>query len=223
MSIAPSQVRFAALLALRKSIRIILTTLLLVPTSSVINRIFSGTWYVNWRLMVTVSAILTFLVFVFFFVTELLEFATEEARERQLRFIFPAVMWLRGIYLVSILMGFTVMAGEYREGDPWGIVVLPLVFVFLGFFAWPRAIELTESQIRQRRTLFGFKQIRFSDIESVVCDAGRNEIVIFGKNKDAIVHTTMHVDGERFLQRLKSLTGKNAYSVGDLEQNPSAQ
>jgi hypothetical protein len=140
MSIAPSQVRYASLAALRKSIGIILTTLLLIPPSSVINRIFSATWYVNWRLMVTVSAILPFLVFTFFFVTELLEFATEEARERQLRFVFPGAMWLRGIYLGAILMGFTAMAGEYKEGDPWAIVVLPLVIVFLGFFAWPRAL-----------------------------------------------------------------------------------
>jgi hypothetical protein len=191
----------------------------LVRASSVINRFFSGTWYVNWRLMLTVSAILTFLFFVFFFVTELLEFATEKARERQLRFVFPAVMWLRGVYLGSILAGFIMMIGECREGNPWGIVALPLLFVFLGFFAWPRAIEFTENQIRQRRTLPGFKQIRFSNIQSVVSGPSRNEIVVFGKNADCIVHTTMHVDGDRFLQRLKSLTGKNAYSVGDLEQD----
>lgn len=223
MSIAPSQVRFAALLALRNSIGIILTTILLVPATSIINRIFSGTWYVNWRLMITVSAILTGLVFIFFFVTELLEFAMEDVRERQLRFAFPAVMWLRAAYLGSILMGFIITVGEYRERDPWGIVVLPLIFVLLGFFAWPRAIEITESRIRQRRILFGFKQIRFSDVERVVRDPGRNEIIIFGRNKDAIVHTAMHVDRERFLQRLKSVTGQNTYSVGEFEPNTPVQ
>jgi hypothetical protein len=172
----------------------------------------------NWQSIIIASAMLMSLVVAFFFVTGLLESATRKARDRQQRFVFPAVMWLRGVYLGSILMGLVVMAGTYREGDSWGIVILPLVFVLLGFFAWPRAIEITESQIRQRRALFGFKQIRFSDIQSVVCDPGRNEIVIFGRNKDAIVHTKMHVDGEKFLRRINSLTGVNAYSVGDLDR-----
>ncbi len=47
----PSEVRFAALLAVRSSVVILITAMLLVPVGSIINRVFAGTWYVNWRLM----------------------------------------------------------------------------------------------------------------------------------------------------------------------------
>lgn len=217
MSVGSAQVRGAALAAVKVGTGIIFTTLLLIPILSTVNRIFEGTWYLNWRLMISVSAVLAFLIFAFVFVTKLLEMTSEDARERHSRLVFPAMVWLRSIYFGSIVLGLVIMVGTFLEGDVWWIVVLPAAFVFLGFFAWPRAIKLTECQIQQRRTLFGAKQIRFSDIESVISDPARNEIVVFGKNGQVIVHTAMHAGGVRFLQQLKSLAGKNAYSVGNLE------
>jgi hypothetical protein len=212
------KMRSAAALALRTSLPILVTAVLALPLVSVVNRAFDGTWTVAWRPALLVSAILTVLVFAFFFLAQVLEFSAQMHRERGLKFLFPAAMWLRGLYLVSIVMGLGMMAGTYFEGDPWAIVVLPVCFVFLGFFAWPRAIGITESAIRQRRVLFGFKEIRLGEIESVVGDASSDEIVVFGKNGTRIVHSAMHVDGERFLERLASLTGKSGYSVGEFSQ-----
>jgi hypothetical protein len=211
-----SQVRFAARFALRNSVGIIVTTIVLVPLFSIINRLFDGTWYVNWRLMASVSAVLTFLIFAFFFAAQLLESSSEESRERQSQLFFPGVMWVRGLYLMSIVMGLGLMAGTYKEGDPWWDVMIPIVFVFLGFFAWPRAIEISGNEIRQHRIYFGYKRISFGEIERVASDPSRNETIIFGKNGERIVHTMMHAQRERFNQQLESSTGKCIYSVGDL-------
>jgi hypothetical protein len=186
----------------------------MIPALSLINRVFDAACHVNWRLMLWVSSILTGCFFSFFFITDLLEFSAEASRERNMQSIFPAVMWLRGIYLLSIAMGFTIMIGMYREGDPWWYVVLPFAFVLLGIFAWPRAIQITELEIRQRRPLLGWKRIPIGEIESTVFDATRGEVAVFGKSGTRVVHTTMHVDKERFIERLESMTGKEAVLFG---------
>jgi hypothetical protein len=219
MPMPSSHVRLAALLALRNSIGVILTTLALVPVISIINRIFDGTWHVNWRLMLAVSGLLTAVFFAFCFITQLLEFASEETRERQLLFVFAGIMWVRGIYLAGIVLGFVLAAGTYKEGDPWWDVAIPTAFIFLGFLAWPRAIEICENEVRQRRIFFGLKRIPFREIETVVSDPTRNEAVVFGRNGLRIVHTKMHVQRERFIQQLNSFAGKDTISVGDLRQS----
>jgi lipid-A-disaccharide synthase-like uncharacterized protein len=211
-----TKIRSAALLALRTSLPVFIIVVLMVPLASIMNRVFDGTWSVNWRLMLTVSGILTGIIFAFLFFVQLLESSAKEHRRLAQRMVFPAAMWLSGLYLACIVLGFVLMAGTYSEGDPLWVVVTPVCFVFLGFFAWPRAIEITESAIRQRRVLFGFKEIRLDEIESVAYDAARGETIVFGKNGTRIVHTAMHVDGERFADKLQSATGKDEYLVGDL-------
>jgi hypothetical protein len=215
MALNSSKVCLAARFALRNSLGIIVTTILMVPAISVIHRVFDKTWYVNWRLMVSISAILTILFFTLFFVTQILEFSTEERREQTKQLVFPGVMWLRGIYLAAIAMGIVLIVGMYKEGDPWWDVVGAVVFVLLGFFAWPRTIEITENEIRQRRFLLGWKRIRYGEVERVVSDTQRNEAVVFGKASERIVHTMMHVDREKFIERVASITGKSAVVVGN--------
>jgi hypothetical protein len=208
------KVRLAAISALRSSFIILLTTIVMVPVFSIINRAFDGTWYVNWPLMLSVSGILTGCFFSFFFVVQLLEFSTASRRERDRQLIFPGVMWVRGIYLLGILMGFTLMVGTYREGEAWWEVVLPFAFVLLGFFAWPRTIQITEVEIRQRRLLFALKRIAYGEVESIIFDTTRKEVVVFGKNGEKIVHTMMHADKERFIKEVQSLLRKEVIVVG---------
>lgn len=85
----PSKVRFAALLALRNSLGIFVTAILMVPVVAIINRVFDGTWYVDWRLMLTISGILTALFFTFFFLAQVFEFSTHEQRELNRQLTFP--------------------------------------------------------------------------------------------------------------------------------------
>jgi hypothetical protein len=212
----PSKIRSAARLALRISLPTFVSAMLLLPLIAVVNRIFDGTWSVPWRMALILSSILTGLVFAFLFLAQILESYAKEHRRHAQRMVFPAAMWLRGLCLTCIVMGFGLMAGTYSEGDPLWVVVTPVCFVFLGFFAWPRTIRITERAIRQRRVLFGFKEIRIDEIESVAYDASRGETIVFGKNGTRIVHTATHVDGERFADKLQSATGKDEYLVGDL-------
>jgi hypothetical protein len=210
------KVRAAALLAVRNSLGIFLVAIAMVPVSSAIHRVFDGTWDVNWRLTFSVSGILTLIFFVFWFITQLLDYAMQEARERNERLVFPVAVWLRGIYLAGILFGMTIIVGMYREGDRGWILVSPSFLILIGFFAWPRAIRISNGEVRQWRVLFGTKRIPFEEIEQVVFDGSRGEAVVFGKNGTNIIHTNMHVQQVEFIQKLKYLAHNRVNSVGDI-------
>lgn len=199
--------------------RFFISTAVVVSVVSVINKFFHGTWYVNWRIALSVSAILTLLLLAFWLVTQFLERVTAEARERNECLVFPAAMWLRGVYLVGILLGITIIWGMYREGDRGWVLATPSFMIFIGFFAWPRAIRISNGEVRQRRVLFGTKRIPFEEIEQVVFDEFVSQAVVFGKNGTNIVHSENHVQQEEFIHQLKQLTHKRVISRGDLTPN----
>jgi hypothetical protein len=150
----------------------------------------------------------------FFFVTAKLDKWTAEKRERNSRLIFPGAMWLRGLYLCCIVLAIAMMIGMYREGDRGLALYVPMLFVFLGYFPWPRAVSLDGVAVRQRDAFLRLTSIPYGEIESVVFDAQRVETVVFGKNGKSIVHSNMHVDAERFITQLESITGKDATVFG---------
>jgi hypothetical protein len=209
-----ANVRSAAIQAFVSSIRIVLTAVILLPVLSGINRLFEGTWRVNWRVTLTVAGILTVLWFGFLFISQLLEDFTQEKREESGRLILPGAMWLRGVCIGCMMLGIAVMLGTYREGDaPW-IVVLPVLFVLLGFFTWPRKIEFSNGAIRQRRWLLSEKILPYDEIESASFNPGRGETIVFGRDGRKIVHTMMHVGRAEFTEHLESLTGKKVITLG---------
>lgn len=209
-----SKVQLAAISGLRYSLGIFLTTLMMVPIVSIVRRVFDETWNVNWQMMLSVSGVVTAFFFLFFFFTQLLEFRAASRRNQSNQLISPGAVWLRGIYLLVTFMGATIMVGTYTEGDPWWNVVLPFGFILLGYFAWPRAIRVNGNEIRQGRPLLGPRIISFGDIQTLVSDPTSGEAVVFGKNGQRILHSPMHVDADRFVRKIESLTGNETAVPG---------
>lgn len=208
-----SYARIAFTSAFRISLVILFTSAVTIPVAIILGRIFHGTWPQNWAVIFGVPATLTALIFAFLFATQWLELVTEQARERQRRLVFPAEMWLRGLYLSCIVMSWIMMIGMYREGDPWGNETIPVVFVLMAFFAWPRAITISDTEVRQHGKLFGTTRIPLNEIETVF--SGSSEATVFGKNGAHITHTNMHVQRERFLSYVKSLSGRHINRPGE--------
>lgn len=207
-------IRSSASRALAGSVGLFLTALLLIPVSAIINRVFDGSWQVNWRLTLSVAGILTVLWFGFLFVSQVLEDFTEAQRQEAGVRMFPGAMWIRGISIGVILLGLVTMAGCYREGDAWWFVAFPFVFVLLGFFTWPRAIEITNNEIRQRGQFLNTRILPSNEIQSATFDSTRGEIAVFGNNGAKIVHTTTHVNGAQFIRALEELTGRQVAVLG---------
>ncbi len=161
-----------------------------------------------------IFGVLAGICYSFFFVTAQLDKWTAEKRERNSRLIFPGVMWLRGLYLCCIVLAIVLMIGMYREGDRGGTLYVPIAFVFLRYFPWPRAISLDGVAVRKRNAFLRLTSIPYNEIESVVFDAQRGETVVFGKNGKSIVHSNMHVGVESFITQLELITGKDATVFG---------
>jgi L-asparagine transporter-like permease len=158
--VTSTRTRLAAIQAFRSSVGIFLTTLLFIPFAAVINRVFKGTWYVDWRLILTVSGVLTVVFFTFFFVSQLMDDQAEEKRERQTgRAVFAGATWVRGVYLGVVLLGTVLPIGTYVQGEPTWVVIIPVAFIPLGIILWPPAIEVQNGEIRQRDRLFRLKTI----------------------------------------------------------------
>jgi len=211
------KVRFAALSALRSSLRIFLTALLVVPFASLMHRVFDGSWYVDWRLMLWLSGLLTMGFFCFSSFTQLLEFEAAESRERRGLLVFPGLVWIRGLYLGVILLGIITGVGTYREGDPLWVTALVSLFVLLGVLPWPRAIEITDNEVRQRWWFFVYRRIPFADIQSIVNDPSRDEALVFNRSGKAIVHSPQHADRERFLEELQRRSHHAEDDIGALD------
>jgi hypothetical protein len=206
--------RLAALLALKRGVLILLTTGLMIAVKSLLNRLFDGTWAVNWRAVLAVASILAVLFFLFFLVTGVLEVRREEKSERNLNKEFPAAMWLRGIYLVGIVIGLVCAVGMYREGDSWRWQTIPAIFVLIGYIPWPRAIRITETEIRQARAFGPARAIPVSEIERAAHDPGNGMTTVFGHRQARITHTYLHVDPEGFIREIEQLTGKEVVMLG---------
>ncbi|MBS1842036.1 MAG: hypothetical protein JSS69_01880 [Acidobacteria bacterium] len=209
-----SKTRSAAVSALKLSLRVILTAVLVIPFVSLVNRAFGRAWAVNWRELLLIWGILAACIFLFVFVTGLLEFSAALRHRRNKDLIFPGVMWIRGVCLMGIALGLILMVAMYREGDGWWLVALVSGFVFLGVFAWPRAIRITDSALCQRSNLFLMKRIVRGEIEDVVYDPSSQEIVVNGKDGARIVHTESHSDGARFMSAMKTFSRKETVVLG---------
>ncbi len=163
-----SNIRTAAISAFRNSLPIFLATVAIIPAISIFRRVFDDTWYVNWSSMLLVSGILTGCFFAFFLIAQTPDLSPTTKREHERPSDFPAVKWLRGVYLLGVLIGFALMIGIYKGGNLWWIVALLLGFVLVGFFAWPRVIQITALEIRQRGPLLALKRIANAEIEDLI-------------------------------------------------------
>jgi hypothetical protein len=97
--------------------------------------------------MLSISGILTGCFFSFFFITQLLEFSATSKREREGQLIFPGVMWLRGVYLLSHPDGIHDNGGMYKEGDPdWTLLFCLFVLCSSDFSAGQGQFKLPSSR-----------------------------------------------------------------------------
>jgi hypothetical protein len=164
--------------------------------------------------MLSISGILTGCFFSFFFITQLLEFSATSKREREGQLIFPGVMWLRGVYLLAILMGFTIMVGCIKKETLIGRCCFAYLFCAHRIFRLAKGNSNYRVRDPPTGPLLTLRKITNNEIQSVVLDASRKDTVVFGKNGVRIVHTMMHSDKERFIEQVESIQRKEAVILG---------
>jgi hypothetical protein len=167
---------------------------------------------VDWKLGLLVLIVLTTLLFLGLFVTELADLRAEDLRRNAQEPVFSGRSWIRGVYgSVIILCGFFVQ-GFYREHLSIWMQLIPLVFTTLVWYCWPRAIHFS-AQALEQRTLFGIpRRLEFQKIEYASYSHSDARTVVSGKGVE-IVHTGEHADKSRFHDLITERTGKSVFGV----------
>jgi hypothetical protein len=129
---------------------------------------------------------------------------------------FRGPLWLRALYLLTIVMGVVMIVGMYREGDRGFALYIPLVFILVGYFAWPRAVHLDDGEIRKRDAFLRLTRIPRAEVASVVLDTSSGKLVVFGKSGQRIVYGNFDDGGERLMEQLEIASGKETTVMGGL-------
>ena len=126
----------------------------------------------------------------------------ERATVRRLKISFPPVYGLRAMFWLGV-PGFLYAAYrvrlEMRSSFDWILPIIGVGFALMAFFSYPGTISLDEDGISIRR-FHGFRarRLRWRDVASAVHSDSQKEIVLYGRDGEAITHTRLHVDQLRF-------------------------
>jgi hypothetical protein len=143
------------------------------------------------------------------FLSTLFDLRTHDRIEAARAPSFPATSFLTGLYGITTIFSLALIKGLHAEGDPIWMQLLPLVFVLIAFYAWPRTIHCGELSVWQRNRFGRKKVIPYQAIQAISVSPGGSTIVL--GLEGTIEHTPQHVDAESFRHLTASRSAKPVY------------
>jgi hypothetical protein len=202
------QVRLSAISGIQSAFQILFVVVAMIPVRFIISWIFDRHATVDWKASLIVGCSITTLWYIAVCVSTFADLRREAARGRKPRQTFPASAFLTGLYGIAVVFSAAIAIGTHREGDPIWIQVLPLVFVFIAFYGWPRTIHSDEKAIWQR-TRFGLKRvIPYDEVLAVAYAQGTTTVT---GQQATIEHTQYHAGAEQFQSVVSRRSGKQIY------------
>src|SRR5690349_5229138 len=110
----------------------------MIPVRVVIDRTLSRNVSVDWRASLIVGSSIAALWYLGFCVSTFVDIHRDAVRGRSPRQSFPANAFVTGVYGLALVLSAVLVVGTHREGDPMWMQLLPLVFVLIAFYGWPR-------------------------------------------------------------------------------------
>ena len=202
------QVRVSAVSGLQSALQILFVTVAMIPVTAIINLAFYHRATVDWKTSLVVGSSLALLWYLAVCISTFVDVRRAAVRGRELRQSFPASAFAAGIYGVGVLFSGAMSIGMYREGDGWGIQIIPLAFVLIAFYGWPRTIHCDEEGVWQR-SRFGFKtRIPYNDVVAVSYSEGTTTVT---GTDGSIEHTQYHAAAGQFQGVISKRTGKPVF------------
>jgi hypothetical protein len=203
-----NQVRVSALAGVQPALQIVLVTVAIIPVRVIINRVFGSDAAIDWRLSLVVGGSIALMWYVSICASTFVDMRREAAHGRQIRQSFPATAFVAGLYGVTVLFSAAMAVGMYREGDPAWLQVIPLCFVLIAFYGWPRTIHIDQSSIWQRSRLGRRTCINYTDVVAV---AHAVDTTTVAGSSGIIEHTQYHAVSGEFAGLVSARTGKQVY------------
>lgn len=208
MSRLAYHIRASALSGVQPALQIVLVTVALIPVRIILNRVLESDAAVDWKLSLVVGGSIALMWYVGVCASTFVDIRCEIAHGRQLRQSFPATAFIAGLYGVAVLFSAVMAIGMYRENDPAWLQLIPLSFVLIAFYAWPRTIHIDESGVWQR-SRFGRKtRLNYSDV--IALSYSDCTTTVTGSS-GIIEHTQYHAAGSRFVGLVSKRSNREVY------------
>ena len=124
------------------------------------------------------------------------------ARRHADEWLFPPVSGVLAVFCLVLAMGtIFVVWGIRSSKDNRGTgVMVGSLFIVFSAVAWPKAIHVSESGLRQRSWWGGWKLISWPHLSQT--KEKNDGSVVLGSEDNKIVFTQFHVDREFFLEQV---------------------
>jgi hypothetical protein len=203
------ELRGSAALALRSAAKVFVVVIVCSPVRWIVARVFQEDAVFDWKLALILSTLLSLAWFIAAFLSGYFDLRKLDRIDRETNPRFPGTSFLRGLYGGMIVFSVVMELGLYRQGDEAWMQLIPLIFIGMSVYAWPRTIHCDERTIWQWSRLGRKRAIDFEAIESIARGAG-GTITVIGPDI-TIEHTSSHAGAEEFCRFLSERTGKPVY------------
>jgi hypothetical protein len=200
------QIRYSASAAFRAALILAIYTVIMIPVRSLIDSILHQQIELKWKEPVLVGGILTAVWFVAEFLSTLCDLLRHDRIQAASLPSFPAGSFIAGLYGFTLIMSLSMMIGMYSEGDSWKSQLIPLAFMVIAFYGWPRTIHCDEHSIWQRNLWGRKKTLAYEEIK-VICTNAEGTTAVIG-HKTIIEHTQYHADFNSFRRIICKRSGK---------------
>jgi hypothetical protein len=120
--------------------------------------------------------------------------------------LFSPVWTVQAVFIAALALGFGLVVLGYTgpQNDRMIVVSGGLLFSMFTGCAWPKAVEISESKLRQRSWYGRWKEISWVEVSSFK-EKKSGSIVVYSR-KTKICFAPHHADRELFLEQLKQHT-----------------
>jgi drug/metabolite transporter superfamily protein YnfA len=205
------QLKLSAAVALRPALRSLLAALLMIPLTAFILLVLGDDQQVDWSASAAVGGVLGSIWFLAVFLSTLADLRKQDGISAASKRSFPAQSFYSSLYGLCVIGSAWLILALHREKDPVWMQLLPLVFVALAFFGWPRTITCTETTVSQRTLLGWKKRIPYVSVDAISVDSSGTTTVL-GAGK-TIQHTQCHLDPGAFREAVSRRSGKPIYGA----------
>jgi hypothetical protein len=199
------QVRLSAISGIQSAFQILFVVVAMIPVRIIMGWMFDRHAPVDWKASLIVGCSIATLWYIAVCVSTFADLRRDAARGRNRLQSFPASAFVTGLYGITVVFSAAIAIGTHREGDPIWIQLLPLVFVFIAFYGWPRTIHSDEKGVWQR-TRFGLKRIiPYDEVVAVAYAQGTTTVT---GQRATIEHTQYHAGTDPFQRVVSGRSGR---------------
>lgn len=202
------QARLSAISGIQSTLQILFVMVVMISVRIIMHWIFNDHAVIDWKTSLIVGCSIAAMWYTAVCVSTFADLRREVVRGRSSRQSFPANAFLTGLYGLTLVFSAAIAIGTHREGDPIWIQLLPLIFVFIAFYGWPRTIHSDEKCVWQRTRLGLKRTISYDEVLSVAYMQGTTTVT--GKHA-TIEHTQYHAGADRFQRVVSRRSGKKIW------------